>query len=163
MALGALLSLGSALIVFPLASQGSVAAVNTAVIIGFSCTDILFGPIYTFSGKLFPVAQLRSGSGIGYHVGAVLGGGLAPLVANWLDRGTGTSLHVGYYLAALLTVTLFCLAALAETAPARTGAEALRPVTDGDQPGMTRRSGRMASCPRGSIGPPAVARSSTLT
>ncbi|WP_115944452.1 MFS transporter [Amycolatopsis thermalba] len=116
---GAVLSLASALVMFPLSSAGTAAAVNTAVIIGFCATGVLFGPMYTFFSELFPREQRQSGVGVGYHIGAVLGGGISPMIANRIVAGTGEAVNVGFYLAALLVLSLVCLLCLPETAPAR--------------------------------------------
>jgi MFS family permease len=116
---GAVLSLASALFMFHITSTGTVAAVNTAVIIGFSTTGLLFGPMYTYFAELYPREQRQSGLGLGFHVGAVLGGGISPMIANRIVAGTGGALDVGYYLAALLVVSLLCLFSLPETAPVR--------------------------------------------
>jgi MFS family permease len=119
MIVGALLSLVSALTMFHVSSAGTVAAVNTAVVIGFCATGVLFGPMYTYFAELYPREQRQSGLGVGYHVGAVLGGGISPMIANRIISGTGDALNVGHYLAALLVVSLACLFALPETAPAK--------------------------------------------
>ncbi|MGW8374830.1 MFS transporter [Streptomyces sp. ODS28] len=116
---GAGLSLVSALTMFHVTSAGTVAAVNTAVICGFAVTGVLFGPMYAYFAELYPREQRQSGLGIGYHLGAVLGGGISPVIANRIVSGTGGALGVGYYLAALLVLSLLCLAALPETAPVR--------------------------------------------
>ncbi|MFZ3592703.1 MFS transporter [Streptomyces sp. BH104] len=136
MIVGALLSLASALTMFHVTGLGTVAAVNTAVVIGFSATGLLFGPMYTYFAELYPREQRQSGLGVGFHVGAVFGGGISPMVANRIVSGTGDALNVGYYLAALLLLTLACLFALPETAPARTSRQestpaAPEPVTPG--------------------------------
>lgn len=60
---------------------------------------------------------------MGYHVGAVLGGGLSPMIANRIVAATGDALAVGYYLAALLVLSLICLLILPETAPSRRAAK----------------------------------------
>lgn len=119
MFVGAVLSLISALSIFHIAAAGTVTSLNVAVIIGLCSTGVLFGPLYTFFTELFPTSQRTTGVGIGYHVGAVLGGGIAPLVANRIIATTGEPLNVGYYLACLLVVTILCLRALPETAPVR--------------------------------------------
>jgi MFS family permease len=117
---GAVLSLASALAMFHISSAGTVTAVNTAVIVGFSATGILFGPMYTYFAELYPEEQRQSGLGLGFHIGAVLGGGISPLIANRIISATHDALVVGYYLAALLVISLICLLCLPETAPART-------------------------------------------
>lgn len=114
---GAALSLISALVMFHLAMAGTVAAVNTAIIIGFTATGVLFGPMYTYFTELYPREQRQSGMGLGYHLGAVLGGGLSPMVANRIVAGTDNALNVGYYLAALLVLSMICLLVLPETSP----------------------------------------------
>ena len=112
-------ALGYALVMFRIADIGTVASVNTAVLIGFAVTGFLFGPLMTFFTELFTPEQRQSGMGVAYQVGAVLGGGLSPMIANRLVAATGNSMSVGWYLAALLTVTVVCLAVLPETAPVR--------------------------------------------
>ncbi|MEV8225657.1 MFS transporter [Streptomyces sp. NPDC079167] len=116
---GAVLSLASALFMFHVTASGTVAAVNTAVIVGFTVTGVLFGPMYTYFAELYPREQRQSGVGVGFHVGAVLGGGISPMIANRIISSSGNALNVGYYLAALLVVSLLCLFALPETSPAR--------------------------------------------
>ncbi len=115
----AVAALGYALVMFRIADIGTVAAVNTAVLIGFAITGFLFGPLMTFFTELFSPEQRQSGMGVAYQIGAVLGGGLSPMVANRLVAATGSSMSVGWYLAALLTVTVACLVVLPETAPVR--------------------------------------------
>jgi len=112
MLVGAVLSVAAMLVVFPIAERGTVAAVNVAVLIGFTTTGVIFGPMYAYFAELFPSEHRQSGAGIAYHLGAVLGGGISPLVANRLVAATGDALTVGYYLAALVTVSVLCLIAL---------------------------------------------------
>ncbi|WP_243469991.1 MFS transporter [Klenkia marina] len=119
MMFGAALSVPAALAVFPLSGQGTVGSVALAVVLGFSATGVLFGPLYCFFAELFPREQRQSGAGLAYHLGGVLGGGISPLVANRIISGTGDAWNVGYYLAGLLVVSLLCLLALPETAPVR--------------------------------------------
>ncbi|NDK90067.1 MHS family MFS transporter [Gordonia desulfuricans] len=123
---GAASSVVAALFIFRLAQTGTVAAVVTALVIGFFCTGFLFGPMYTYFTELFPREQRQTGMGIAFHVGAVLGGGISPLIANRIIAGTGDAANIGYYLAVMLTISLLCLLALPETAPARLAAKARR-------------------------------------
>ncbi|WIY01144.1 MFS transporter [Amycolatopsis mongoliensis] len=133
---GAALSLASALAMFPIATTGTVTAVNTATILGFAATGILFGPMYTYFSELFPREQRQSGVGVGYHVGAVLGGGISPMIANRIVAGTGDAHNVGYYLAGLLALSLVCLLVLPETAPVRTRAATSRPLVPAGRPAL---------------------------
>ncbi|MBO4240593.1 MULTISPECIES: MFS transporter [Pseudonocardia] len=121
---GAVLSIVAALSIFPLSAQGTVGAVTLAMCLGFAATGILFGPMYVYFGELFGREQRQTGMGIAFHVGAVLGGGISPLVANRILAWTGDAVNIGYYLAGALVLSLVCLAALPETAPRRLAARA---------------------------------------
>lgn len=120
---GAMLTFVAVLVMFPIASAGTVLAVNTAVILAFAVSGILFGPLYTFFAEQFSGNQRQSGAGLGYHLGAVLGGGITPMIANRLIAGTGNAFTVGYYLAGLLAISAICLMILPESAPARATAK----------------------------------------
>lgn len=116
---GAVASAAAALVIFPLSAQGTVAAVSAAIVLGFLATGILFGPMYVFFGELFPRDQRQSGMGLAFHVGAVLGGGISPLIANRILAATGNASNIGYYLASVCLLSLVCLTVLPETAPRR--------------------------------------------
>jgi MFS family permease len=140
MLVGAALSIIAVLTMFHVAAAGTVAAVTTATILTFAASGILFGPLYTFFAEQFPGNQRQSGAGIGYHVGAVLGGGITPMIANRIIASTGSALNVGYYLAALLALSFVCICVLPETAPARLRGSAHDPVDQvvlPDQPAAT--------------------------
>jgi hypothetical protein len=85
--------------------------------------------MYTFFTELFPRDQRQSGMGIAFHLGAVLGGGISPLIANRIIAATGDAMNVGYYLAGACALSVVCLMALPETAP-----RALRRLTAADIP-----------------------------
>ena len=55
-----------------------------------------------------------SGASFAYAVGAVLGGGFAPLVAQALIGATGTSLSVSVYMVIVCLVTLAAVLAMRE-------------------------------------------------
>jgi MFS family permease len=122
MLVGAALSICAVLAMFPIASAGSVLAVNSAVILAFAASGVLFGPLYTFLAEQFPGNQRQSGAGVGYHLGAVLGGGITPMIANRIIATTGEAGNVGYYLAALLAISVVCIAVMPESAPVRMSA-----------------------------------------
>ncbi len=80
----------------------SVLVLTTAL--GFS-----YGPQSAWFAELFPARFRYSGASFAYAVGAVLGGGFAPLIAGALQTATGTSLAVSAY---MLVVALISLAAV---------------------------------------------------
>ncbi|MCZ4519140.1 MFS transporter [Rhodococcus ruber] len=116
---GAVATIGAALTIFHMAQWGTVTSVVLGLMIGFTTTGFLFGPMYTYFTELFPKEQRQTGMGIAFHVGAVLGGGIAPLIANRIVAFTGDASNIGYYLAGACTISLICLWILPETAPVR--------------------------------------------
>ncbi|WP_078112676.1 MFS transporter [Gordonia sp. IITR100] len=123
---GMITSLLFAPILFSVTASGSLAACITVISIGFALTGFVYGPMLTTFAELFPITQRYSGIGIGFQVGAVLGGGLAPMIANRIVSATGSVIPVGFYAAALMAISLCCLMVIRETAPALAGRPALR-------------------------------------
>ncbi|MGW4068058.1 MFS transporter [Nocardia grenadensis] len=117
--------MGSAAVFAPMlfwvTAHGSFLACITVICIGFTLTGFVYGPMFTMFAEQFPVTQRYSGVGIGYQVGAVLGGGIAPMVANRIVSGTGTVVPVGFYAMALMSISLVALLMGRETAPLAVG------------------------------------------
>lgn len=92
---------------FTLINTGSLGWMLVAVV-GLSFgLGLTYGPQAAAYAELFPAEVRYSGSSLAYAVGAILGGGFAPLVATWLLERTGTTVSVSVYMA------LACLATLA--------------------------------------------------
>ncbi|MFI5716523.1 MFS transporter [Nocardia sp. NPDC051750] len=108
-------------VLFWVTAHGSFLACITVICIGFTLTGFVYGPMFTMFAEQFPVAQRYSGVGIGYQVGAVVGGGIAPMVANRIVSGTGSVVPVGFYAAALMLISLVALLKGKETAPQAVG------------------------------------------
>ena len=123
---GMITSLLFAPILFSVTASGSLAACITVISIGFALTGFVYGPMLTTFAELFPITQRYSGIGIGFQVGTVLGGGLAPMIANRIVSATGSVIPVGFYAAALMAISLCCLMVIRETAPALAGRPTLR-------------------------------------
>ncbi|ALG84405.1 MFS transporter [Gordonia phthalatica] len=108
-------------ILFAVAAHGSLVACITVICIGFALTGFIYGPMFTLFAEMFPVRQRYSGVGVGYQVGAIVGGGIAPLVANRIVAVTGSVVPVGFYAAALMIVSLCFLLRVRESAPLAVG------------------------------------------
>jgi MFS family permease len=65
-----------------------------------------YGPQSALFAELFEPRYRYSGASFSYAVGAVLGGGFAPLIATALQTATGTSLSVSLYLVAVALLSL---------------------------------------------------------
>lgn len=95
---------------FALFETGRATVVQAAMVVGFVGASALFGPMAAFLAELFPTRVAYSGVSLGYSLGAVLGGGLAPFVASILMRETdGAYWSVSLYLLAGGLVTVGCL------------------------------------------------------
>lgn len=64
------------------------------------------GPDLRAQSALFEPRYRYSGVSISYALGAVLGGGFAPLIATWPQNTTGTSLAVSGYLIVVGLISL---------------------------------------------------------
>lgn len=95
------------------------------------------GPVGALFSELFPTEVRYSGASLGYQIGSLLGGGLAPLIATSLYGVTGTVLSVSLYMIAVSLFSLVCVLALAETHRSNLAAIHATP----------RRDGSMAAAP----------------
>ncbi|GAA3565387.1 MFS transporter [Amycolatopsis ultiminotia] len=70
-----------------------------------------YGPQSALFAELFEPRFRYSGSSFAYAVGAVLGGGFAPLIATALQSATGTSLSVALYMVGVGVLSLLAVLA----------------------------------------------------
>ncbi|WP_280700935.1 MFS transporter [Kitasatospora sp. GP82] len=108
-------SIGWALLLFPLLETVRPPLVALAVVGALVVLGCLFGPVAAYLPELFPTRVRYTGASLTYNIGGVVGGATAPLVATRLTGTYGTAEPVGWYLAGLGVVSLLCLCALAET------------------------------------------------
>jgi metabolite-proton symporter len=87
--------------------------VLSVVVLAFGI-GLTYGPQAVTYAELFPAAIRYSGVSFAYALGAVLGGGFAPLLATWLVGVTGTSLSVSAYMLVVCLITLAAVLALRE-------------------------------------------------
>lgn len=77
-----------------------------------------YGPQSALFTELFAARYRYSGVSFSYAVGAVIGGGFAPMIAVALQSSTGTSLSVSAYMIVVGLVSLVAVLAIPETRPA---------------------------------------------
>nr|WP_296780058.1 MFS transporter [Rhodococcus sp. (in: high G+C Gram-positive bacteria)] len=108
--------------------------VLTGMIIGFVGSSALFGPLAAFLVELFPTKVAYSGVSLGYSLGAVLGGGLAPFIASLLMRASdGNSWTVSLYLTIGGAITLISLLYLRATTASFRKPEVTAPSVQSDK------------------------------
>lgn len=74
-----------------------------------------YGPQSALFAEMFEPRFRYSGASFSYAVGAVLGGGFAPLIAQWLLGLTGTSLAVSAYMVVVAVISLVAVLMIRET------------------------------------------------
>ncbi|MEQ0564130.1 MFS transporter [Amycolatopsis sp. NEAU-NG30] len=95
---------------FLLVDTRAVAALIIAVVVLNVGLGATYGPQSALFAELFEPRYRYSGASFSYAVGAVLGGGFAPLIATALQTATGTSLSVALYLVAVALLSLLAVA-----------------------------------------------------
>ncbi|WP_395670585.1 MFS transporter [Phenylobacterium sp.] len=114
MAGAALLGLWS-FAIFPLIDTGQLIWIIVAISAAQIFTSMMYGPQAAFFTELFSTEVRYSGASLGYQLGAILGGALAPLVATALLARFGTSLAISIYMAAAAAISLLSVTLLRET------------------------------------------------
>ena len=99
---------------FPLIDTGSAAAILFAVTMGLMFLGMQYGPQAAYFTELFTTEVRYSGASLGYQIGAILGGALAPLIAVMLWNNFGIT-YVSVYIAFAAVLTLWSLSQLEET------------------------------------------------
>lgn len=93
--------------------HGPLVLLPLAMIIGISILhDSMYGVQAAWFAEQFPLSVRYSGVSLGYQIGAVLGGGLTPLIAAWLLQvGGGAPWLICAYIAALALLSAIAAAA----------------------------------------------------
>ena len=99
---------------FPLIDTGNPYAIVLAVSLGLVFLGMQYGPQAAFFTELFSTEVRYSGASLGYQLGAIVGGALAPTIAVLLWNNFGI-FYVSLYIALAAALTLLSLSALTET------------------------------------------------
>ena len=103
-----------AFVMFPLVNTGSLLLISLAIGVGQAFLSMMYGPQAAFLAELFSTKVRYSGASLGYQLGAIVGGGLAPTIATflWMEYGT---IWVSAYMAVASVLTIICVMMLSET------------------------------------------------
>jgi metabolite-proton symporter len=96
---------------FPLIDTGSIELIVVAITLGLVFVGMQYGPQAAYFTELFSTEVRYSGASLGYQIGAILGGALAPTIAVLLWNEFGIVFVSGYIAIAAL-LTLWSLSAL---------------------------------------------------
>ncbi|MCC6764138.1 MAG: MFS transporter [Deltaproteobacteria bacterium] len=112
---GCVLAVGAGAALAPLMGAGSLALVFVFLAGALFVMGLVYGPLGAFLPGLFPARVRYTGVSIAFNVGGIIGGGLAPMIAQALADAGGLWL-VGLYLAGAGALSFVALAALARPA-----------------------------------------------
>ena len=93
----------------PMLGSGSLLLVGVFLSVAMVLMGLVYGPLGAWLPGLFPARVRYTGASVAFNVGGIIGGGLAPMIAQALaDRGG--LVPVGYYLSGAALVSLVALA-----------------------------------------------------
>ena len=105
--------------VFPLIDTGSFLWICVALAVGQMLVAMMYGPQAAFVAEMFSTEVRYSGASLGYQLGAILGGGFAPIIATALLAEYQDTVGISIYMAIACGITLVSTWLLGETAGAR--------------------------------------------
>jgi hypothetical protein len=113
--LGAVLGAVWAFVLFPLIDTGQFVWITLAICGGQVFLSMMYGPQAAFLAELFATHVRYSGASLGYQLGAIVGGALAPVIATALLAAFGSTVYISAYIAFASMITLACVVLLTET------------------------------------------------
>jgi metabolite-proton symporter len=100
---------------FPLVDTGSFLWICVAIGVGQALVAMMYGPQAAFFAEMFSTKVRYSGASLGYQLGAIVGGGFAPIIATALLVEFGGTLGISVYIAIACAITFFSVLMLTET------------------------------------------------
>ncbi|MFE2182368.1 MFS transporter [Streptomyces sp. NPDC059455] len=97
---------------FAMIDTGNLWLIFVALFLCFTLHSLMFGPQVALYSELFSTEVRFSGASLGYQVGSVFGGGLAPLITAALLDSTKASWSVAAYMTALGMISLLSIMVL---------------------------------------------------
>jgi MFS family permease len=102
-------------ILFPLIETRSFFWITTAVLVGSCCNSLTYGPMAAMFAELFSTRVRCSAVSLAYQLGAIVGGGMAPIIATALYAKFHSNFGVSVYVSSACVVSLWCASMLRET------------------------------------------------
>ena len=121
---GAVLLAAWSFAVFPLIDTGSFVWICVSLAVGQVLVAMMYGPQAAFVAEMFTTDVRYSGASLGYQLGAIIGGGFAPIIATALLAEYQDTVGISIYMAIACAITLWSTRLLGETAGARAAASA---------------------------------------
>ncbi|AQT80378.1 MFS transporter [Mycolicibacterium litorale] len=112
---GYLLAVPWSLVVFPLIESRDHVLYAVAIVVTYAIIGIAMGPLASFIPETFAVAYRYTGAGVAHNTGGIIGGGVPPVISEYLLDTYG-SWSIAVMLAGLALTSLVCVRLLKETA-----------------------------------------------
>lgn len=90
-------------------NSGTVAGLYICMGLGMTASIIAYAPIGTLVAGWFTTRVRQTGISLSYQIAGVLGGGLTPVIAQWLHIEFGGTTPVAIFFAAMGAVSLVCV------------------------------------------------------
>ncbi len=100
---------------FPLIETRSLLWISVGIGVGQTLVGMMYGPQAAFFAEIFETRVRYSGASLGYQLGSILGGALAPIIATALLAKQGGTTGISVYIAVACLVSLASVAWLKET------------------------------------------------
>ena len=110
-------AIGVAFLLAPMLGSGSLPVIFAFLALALLAMGFVYGPLGSWLPGLFPPRVRYTGASIAFNVGGILGGALAPILAQALAERGGLPL-VGLYLGGAALVSLVALLPLGRRLPA---------------------------------------------
>ena len=98
--------------VFPIMNTGSLVLITAALCLAQVFLAMMYGPQAAMLTELFSAEVRYSGASLGYQLGAILGGALAPMAATALLATFGNAVWISVYIAFACALTWISVHAL---------------------------------------------------
>ncbi len=105
---GCIAAIATGLAVAPLLGSGSMPLVFVYLALSLFVMGFVYGPLGAWLPGLFPARVRYTGTSMAFNLGGIIGGGLAPVIAQTLADAGGLE-PVGWYLAAISGASLIAL------------------------------------------------------
>jgi MFS family permease len=102
-------------VLFPLIETRSFVCITIGVVIGQLLNAMMYGPQAALFAELFTTRVRYSGASLGYQLGSVFGGAIAPIIATTILSRYHSSVGISAYVAVACAVSLVSVALLKET------------------------------------------------
>lgn len=100
---------------WPLVNTGSFLLITLGLVVGQAFLSMMYGPQAAFYAEIFTTRVRYSGASLGYQIGSIFGGALAPLIATYLLSQFGSWVAIAVYMALVCVVSLVSVSLLTET------------------------------------------------